>query len=294
MELGVLNLSVEDFTDEARRALKRGEIAATKALTPAATTILEIRRKLALQPAPPKLLAEALQQELHDHGVKAMNLLAEWEEEIGFESPIVLDLICNIMGKKAFLEKCRNGASAAAFTLRTTDPSEAHQERPRQEATARLFQLLEAIEAAMSMSQKCAAFTEPFREEFHLELSKVHNMLAIMRSELGEPDDGWHRPPSFQAFEQLPVLLAEARPPPPKPPEPEVPAMPPRGPNISIRMRLHGVNCEDATAKSEILLLERLADIIAKECGVPREWISDISFGSVVRQVTSHSLQDAG
>lgn len=49
-------------------------------------------------------------------------------------------------------------------------------------------------------------------------------------------------------------------------------------PGLSVRMKLHGVSIEDACCKSEILMIERCATIIAEECGIPREWITHLAF----------------
>merc|ERR1712217_482524 len=90
------------------------------------------------------------------------------------------------------------------------------------------------------------------------------------------PDDEWHRPPNYEYIEQ-PLAPIEFPPPSPMqkltpPPAPEL------KPDISVRMRLHGVSLIDARNKSEILLLEQCARIIAQECNIPREWVSHITF----------------
>lgn len=274
VELGAGNLLVEDFSEQTRRVLKRTESVAEKALRPVAATMQDFRRRLALKPSPPKLLAEALRQELHDHGVQALELLKEWEDEIASESPSVLHLVCGIMGTEAFLEKCRSSAVESAEFLRTSDPNKPTEERNRLDAAARLFQTLQAIEAE---GKSMTSFATEMRREFSSELHRVQGLMAIITPELGDPDDGWHRPPGFIYVEDRPVvdIAVETK---KQKLEPEPPKMPLRRPDINVRMRLHGVTLKDAQAKSEILLLERMADIIATECGLPREWISDISF----------------
>mmetsp|Transcript_115878 Transcript_115878/g.328402 ORF Transcript_115878/g.328402 Transcript_115878/m.328402 type:complete len:235 (-) Transcript_115878:39-743(-) len=79
-------------------------------------------------------------------------------------------------------------------------------------------------------------------------------------------------PPGAAAAEDAPAEVQEEAPAAPAAPAPETQA------DISVRMKLHGVTLEDARARSEILLLEQCARIIAEECCVPREWISHIAF----------------
>merc|ERR1712224_381331 len=46
----------------------------------------------------------------------------------------------------------------------------------------------------------------------------------------------------------------------------------------SLNMLLHGVSFEDVHRHNEILLLEMCADIIAEECNIPRECITNMAF----------------
>lgn len=94
-----------------------------------------------------------------------------------------------------------------------------------------------------------------------------------------DADDGWWQPPGFEAVDQ--PLAPEEPLPPPTPPR--TPTPPPSEkepePDIVVGMRLHGISMDDAQRTAEARLSEKLAALVAKECGIPREWVSSLTWG---------------
>lgn len=282
-ELGCTDLSVQDFVSATMREFNKTEIAALEALNPLLVQAKELRRKLAIWPPPPKLIKKALIDELQEVLDQAKKMLAADQDELGFESPPVLKLYNDIL-KEEFLEHCQNEAATAAQELRKTDPDNATEEEVRLLNTARLWQLVEAMQAEGIAG--IATATE-LSAEFESELDEVRPLIALTRPDLvmidssqEVIDDGWHLPPGFREVDQ-PIGTPE---PPYQPrvltPEPPPPPETPR-PDIEVCMKLHSVAVEDTRSRSEIVLMERCAMIIAEECGIPRDWVTHLGFQAV-------------
>merc|ERR1740121_1540398 len=50
--------------------------------------------------------------------------------------------------------------------------------------------------------------------------------------------------------------------------------------DVQVQMRLHGVTLEDVEQVPDIIMQEKLAAVIAKECGIPREWITHLALAA--------------
>eukprot|EP00931_Biecheleriopsis_adriatica_P077213 TRINITY_DN50822_c0_g1_i1.p1 TRINITY_DN50822_c0_g1~~TRINITY_DN50822_c0_g1_i1.p1 ORF type:complete len:585 (-),score=130.60 TRINITY_DN50822_c0_g1_i1:77-1648(-) len=276
-ELGRDHLSVQDFLAALLRELKRVEAEAEEALRPFDAAANELRRRLAIQPQPPKLIKQALEAELAAILDEVEGTLTKYKEELAYESPTVLRWFSSI-SREAFWNECHREAVSLAQQLRRSDPDKPEEEPMRQEWAVQLYQISEMLQAqgvaGVEASTELAA-------EFERELEQVRNLIPLTRPDLSftdqEPDDGWHMPPDYREVDQPlgtpepPFQPRIPTPPPPTPPET------PR-PDIAVSMKLHSVCLEDTKARSQIVLMERCAIIIAEECGIPREWITHIDF----------------
>lgn len=280
LELGNDHISVEDFRRAALRELRKAEASAEEACRPIEESTAERRRRLALWPPAPKLIQRGITEQLEEILKNAKPILESYSEELALESPAVLRRFSGIL-KEAFFERCFLEAAQAADILRTGGDS-ADQEEPLLHAAAQLYQLLEVLQGEGSAGM---ALSVELGTEFELQLEEVKPLVALTRPDLvfveEEPDDGWHRPPDFRHVDQ--PLLAQDE----EEQELEREATPERavsafaeGSDISVSMKLHSVAIEDTKSKSEILLLERCAMIIAEECGIPRQWISNLNFST--------------
>ncbi|CAE8651963.1 unnamed protein product, partial [Polarella glacialis] len=261
-ELGDGHRLIEDFLAASRRALWKAEAAAEKELKPIDETAQEMRRRLTQQPSPPKLIFQAVKDELDELLRHAEDILADWHEELVYESPKVLKRVCSILGRQVFLQRVLAEAAEVAQELRRLGPAyRAEAEEPRQRAACRLWQLVEIMQAEGALMPA----TE-YSVEFDQDLTMVRRFICLLRSDLVafemEEDDGWHRPLGFQP------AVCEGKTPPPTPPRQPTPEPTPRvstpRADISICMKLHSVSEEDTKAKSQILLMERCAAIIAQ------------------------------
>lgn len=228
VELGADHPSVDDFIAAARRVLNRTEKAAAQELAPHVRVVVELRRRLNVQPPPPKLIREALTQELDEYmNQTALAEVERLQQELGFESPLVLQHISAILGSGAYLERCEAQAAEAATELRQPDPgpysgpSGAELAEARMAAAARLCQILDVLEA--ERSPNCIAL----RAEFFSDLEQVRPLVAYLRPDrpgslapldgaaggdvAGEEsdDDGWHRPPDFNHINDRPLAAPE-------------------------------------------------------------------------------------
>jgi len=287
LELGSDHISVEDFRRAAMRELRKVEASAEEACRPIEESTAERRRRLALWPPAPKLIQRGITEQLEEILKNAQPILESYGEELALESPAVLRRFSGIL-KEAFFERCFLEASKLADILRTGGDS-ADQEEPLLHAAAQLWQLLEVLQGEGSAGM---ALSVELGTEFELQLEEVKPLVALTRPDLifveEEPDDGWHRPPDFRHVDQ--PLMAEDE----EEQELEREATPERAvsafaerSDISVSMKLHSVAIEDTKSKSEILLLERCAMIIAEECGIPRQWISNLNFSTEEMQSCS-------
>mmetsp|Transcript_15620 Transcript_15620/g.36883 ORF Transcript_15620/g.36883 Transcript_15620/m.36883 type:complete len:556 (+) Transcript_15620:43-1710(+) len=277
LELGSDHPSVEDFRRAAMRELKKVEVSAEEACRPIEEATAERRRRLAIWPPAPKLIQQGITEQLEEILENAKPTLEAYSEELALESPTVLRRFSGIL-KEAFVDRCLQSAAATADLLRACE-DKADQEERRLQFAAQLWQLLEVLQGEGTAGMAVAV---ELGTEFEIDLEEVKPLISLTRPDLlfmeEEPDDGWHRPPDFREVDQP---LAEEEPVEEVrevTPEPVVTAV--AGPDISVSMKLHSVALEDARAKSEILLMERCAMIIAEECGIPRQWISNLAFAA--------------
>ncbi|CAJ1443317.1 unnamed protein product [Effrenium voratum] len=132
--------------------------------------------------------------------------------------------------------------------------------------------------------------------EFELQLEEVKPFIALTRPDIftePEPDDGWHQPPDFRLLD-LPFQAQDEREEEQVAEERAQSARAREASDINVSMKLHSVAVEDTQSRSEILLLEKCAMIIAEECGIPRQWISNLCFkpGEELAAVSEFSVGD--
>lgn len=275
LELGSEHPAVEDFLRAALRELRKVEFSAEQVLAPVEEATDERRRRLALWPPAPKLIQQGITEQLEEILNNAKPSLQHYSEELALEYPNILKRFSGIE-KEAFVERCMKDAKKTAKQLRKSSDT-ADQEEPRLHAAARLFQLLEVLQgegnAGMAMAIELGA-------DFERELQEVKPLIALTRPDLlfveADLDDGWHRPPDFRLLDQ-PVAEAEAQGIDKDATQRAATPKTERS-DINISMKLHSVNLQDTQSRSEIVLLERCALIIAEECGIPRQWISNLHF----------------
>jgi len=252
-------------------------------LQPTESAAVELRRRLSTSPAPPKLIKQALLEDLKEIVDKAKETLVDTLEDLGYESPKVLKRFVGIL-QEDFFQHCQAEISHAAEVLRKCSPDNADEEETVLKNAACLFQLLEVMQAEGGPNE--VAVSTELGAEFESKLDEVRHYVKLTRPDLlvmaEEPDDGWHHPPEFRELDQplgtpeppyQPRVLTPE--PPPPPPEPQ--------PDIAVCMKLHSVAVEDTRARSEIVLMEKCAMLIAEECGIPRQWITHLGFQEAMK-----------
>jgi hypothetical protein len=285
-ELGADHPLVGDFVMAARRHAKAKDAAVLEELAPLETEVLRLRGFVEANPPFPKLMRDGYKSELSEKVTEALTRLESWCDVIGEDSLIYLRLLRSFMGVPAFMDHCQAHATELAEDLRALGPrppphlEEADVTEARAVAATSLAHWLECLEADDHQAHQAQA--APFRSEFASELRRVEGAVALFRdndrAKEEDAQEGWHRPPDFESIEQS---VPQEEPPPPEPePDPvrmarELPSM---RPSMGLKMRLHGVSFKDVNRSHELLVLERCADIIAKECGIPREWIANLAF----------------
>jgi hypothetical protein len=209
--------------------------------------------------------------------------LLDFQEQLGYESEVFVKHMRGILGP-FFVGRVAQDVETAAAELRRLGPAQdpvkildepperSDQVEARTAAATRLAQLIGALREVGDAS--VAARIEALMREFSTELAVVKPLMKLLETDGWDEDDGWHRPPGFTTVE-VPFV---APPPPPTPPKtpPRPPTPPGGGDAVKMKIRLHGVTLGDVRCNSEILLMEKLADIVAKECKVPREWLQHI------------------
>jgi hypothetical protein len=283
-ELGADHPLVEDFLSAARRAIKRSEGQAIEDLALVEREILRLRSLIEASPPPPKLMLAGYKMEMEEKGAEALKQLEEWRGRLGEDSSVYLRFLHSFMGKEAFLDYCQAHAVDVAEEIRALGPrlppqmEDAHLTECRSLSATSLTNWLEALEANGRGAQAAA-----LRHEFSSELRRVERSRDLFKDtsdDRNEEDaEGWHRPPGYEKVDQPLRPEEPARPPPAAKPIMKERELPGFDPSCSLQMRLHGVSLEDVRKhQQELLLLEQCADIIAEECGIPRDWISDLSF----------------
>jgi len=275
-ELGEDNPVVEDFVAAVKRLRGRMEKDALEELTPLFEALTKVRAKLFTDPSPPRLLFEGYTEEHEAQLAETMPVLERVRQEIGTESLEVLQMARGIMQPEGFAAKMAEECEEAACVLRRPLPAaipglSTEEGEERLAAAVRLYQLLAQLKVDDPMRASA------YQAEFQAELGPVRPCVTLLCPDVdAEDEDGWHKPPGFDVVVR-PLGQPTPPPTPPRLPTPPRPETPEPEPDVKVQMRLHGVTMEEAQTNSETLLLEKLALIVAKECGVPREWISHIS-----------------
>jgi uncharacterized protein YbjQ (UPF0145 family) len=279
-ELGKEHPLVDDFLAASRRAIKRTEDEAIEELAPVEKEVQRLRSLVEADPPAPHLMLVGYKMELEEKGSEALKELEEWRRRLGEDCAVYLRFLYSFMGKKAFLDYCQGKAADVAEEMRSFGPrqpaqlEDAHLTECRSLAACSLTDWLEALETNGRGEQATA-----LRNEFASELKRVEASRNLYMNRKEEDTGGWHKPPGFKKVD---VAFVPEEPPPPPPPPKRIMIerpLPGYDEGRSLQMRLHGVSLEDVRKhEQEILLLEQCADIIAEECGIPRDWIYDLSF----------------
>lgn len=283
-ELGTEHPSVEDFVISAKRHIKGKEKKCIEEMEPFEKEFLRLHALIHTDPPPAKLMKESYEEELAEQGKEALKRLEFWRNEIGADSAVYLRFMKAILGPEHFLDHTEALVDEVVMELRALGPrapaslEEAHVTEARTIAATSLACMLASLEAD-GRHEKAA----PLRAEFASELKRVEEAVSMFDDADEEPEDefeGFHDPPGCKPIEQREIVLE-----PPKPPAVKKGgvqlerALPGSNPPVGFDMRLHGVCFEDVRrASNELLLLEQCGDIIAEECGIPRDWLLNFSF----------------
>jgi len=278
---------VEDFLSAARRHINEKEKRCVQEMTSLETEILHFRSLVDADPPPPKLMGDHYREKMNEQCLEAMGHLENWKQEIGEDSPVYLRFMRSALGTDKFFDYCEDQAAAECAEIRTLGPRSAPSleenfvTEARAVAATKMAHLLECMVADGRLAEAAA-----LKAEFASDLKRAEEPVAIFRDKAStdtagvEVDEGWHRPPGFEAVDA--VLKVE----PPRPPTPpkeirlerDLPGMR-DGQNFT--MKLHGVDHKDVHRHGELLLLEMCADLIAEECGIPRDCIFNLSFKDI-------------
>jgi len=292
-ELGADDHIVDDFAAATWRLLCKREAELAQQFAPVEAELQRFRKQLDAPLPPPKLLAEDLEEKLAEKTIEAQAVLAEWTHELGDESTMLFDCRRRALGCQAFVDYCQTATKDAAELLAKPSPglfsglSGVDTLAERLAAAVRIWQLHGALEAASPASSGLAALVTRFSSDLQLAKRLVDLLQPSDIASGDDSEDGWHRPPGFSLVDQEPAVVQAEEGDPSfskqqqqrqqqeetDQAESELAVLP----KIGVKMRLHGVSLEDARCKSEILLLERLAGIVAEECGIPREWVSHMA-----------------
>eukprot|EP00928_Gymnodinium_smaydae_P025103 TRINITY_DN20108_c0_g1_i1.p1 TRINITY_DN20108_c0_g1~~TRINITY_DN20108_c0_g1_i1.p1 ORF type:complete len:615 (+),score=106.12 TRINITY_DN20108_c0_g1_i1:56-1846(+) len=281
VELGRDHPVVDDFVGSVLRLRAKYEKSCTKQLEPFEKNALRLRKLLNVE-GQAKLLAESYREELKETVANAQDSLEHFGIELGDESEVYSTHFRNILGPEEFPAYAFREVEKAAEKLRelgpAQDPMKILDEPPqdpenleqRMATSSRLAHLLRELRTLGGAEN--IAVADKYADEFSAELMFIAPLDAMMHPpDAADEDDGWHQPPGFRHVDIPYVPPKPATPPPPSPPRPPTP--PPPSNHIRVKVRLHGVTIDDVRCRSEILLMERCADIVASECGVPREWL---------------------
>mmetsp|Transcript_66746 Transcript_66746/g.144010 ORF Transcript_66746/g.144010 Transcript_66746/m.144010 type:complete len:689 (-) Transcript_66746:93-2159(-) len=274
VELGAGHPSIMDFVAATKRLKRRREAHCEKELLPFDEGLHALRMKIGTNPPPPKLLREGYLAQFREDHALAAEKVEDWWRDFRVESDSFLVIAERMLGKKRFLGRCEEELEERLEELRDLPAGPegltSIQFEERLCAAVRSLQLLEAMEKYGSEK------VDDFRKQLPQgDVERARPLVDILADEEPESDDDWHRPLGFRDVD---AELAPKDPtPPPTEPDDEQEDAEERKADISICMKLHGVSMEDLSkVKSEILLMEMLTDVIAKECGVPRDWVSGI------------------
>lgn len=279
VELGMDHPVVADFVSSVRRQRTTLEKAAIKELEPLLQGLEQVRKLLYADPAPPSLLAEGYREDLEEQEMQAVKVIQSWKEKLGFESLTFLQYVKDIVGHEAFILQCNSDLESICQEIRKLEP----RPPPHEEAADEVQEYLSAavrLHLLLQIAQREGSQQAAMRaEEFSQVLQGVENLAKLLDPVPDEEeDDGWNQPLGYQNVDQP---LA----PPVEPPkeasseETSPPTVEPEArPDIRVEMKIHGVSMEDARCKSEVLLLDTCAAIIAKECRIPQEWITHCAF----------------
>jgi len=289
IEFGQDYPAVCDFNAAVKRIRLVQEREFADALRTKLEVLTKLRAKVWTDPPPPRLLAQGYEEELAEYFAEAVVLLEQSREELGTESSEVLTLAKGILLPGPFAAQMLMEAGQAADVLRRplppANPGFSEEEgQERLAASVRLLQILVHLERSLQR--------DALRQEFAQDLERAHDFVGLFNVEDVIPEEGWHRPPGLELVDQPP------NPPPTLPPTPPRTATPepePLKPDVMVDLRLHGVTLEEAQQNSELILLDKLAAIVAKQCGIPHSWVSlvELSAPRSLRDVTPPSTASA-
>jgi len=276
-ELSEDHIIVEDFVAAVKRLRRQAEQDAAAELRTHLDALTEVRTKLNTDPSPPRLLLEGYRAEIEELLAMAMPVLERRRQEVGTESHEVIQLAKGILLPGPFAAKLLEECEQVALVLRRPDPP-ANPGLSNEEGEERSAAAVQLTQLLVYLKVELPKLAAAYETEFCAKLERARPTVGLFTEQPGAvvDEEGWWKPPGFDTFERP---LGESTPPPtPWRPPPEPPPTPPEvQPDMTVNMRLHGVTMEEAQQNSEILLLEKLAMIVAKECGIPREWITNIA-----------------
>lgn len=276
-ELGEDHIIVEDFVAAVKRLRRQAEQDAAAELRTHSDALTEVRTKLNTDPSPPRLLLEGYQTEIEELLAMAMPVLERRRQEVGTESHEVIQLAKGILLPEPFAAKLVEECEQVALVLRRPDPP-ANPGLSNEEGEERLAAAVQLTQLLGYLKVELPKLAAAYATEFCAKLERARPTVGLFTEQPGAvvDEEGWWQPPGFDTFERP---LGESTPPPTpwRPPAEPTPTPPEVQPDVTVNMRLHGVTMEEAQQNSEILLLEKLAMIVAKECGIPREWITHIA-----------------
>eukprot|EP00405_Crypthecodinium_cohnii_P036393 CAMPEP_0206542884 /NCGR_PEP_ID=MMETSP0325_2-20121206/10462_1 /ASSEMBLY_ACC=CAM_ASM_000347 /TAXON_ID=2866 /ORGANISM="Crypthecodinium cohnii, Strain Seligo" /LENGTH=395 /DNA_ID=CAMNT_0054041075 /DNA_START=55 /DNA_END=1241 /DNA_ORIENTATION=+ len=238
----------------------------------------EDAQKVERSPLTSKAAGKGYQEEIRDLLMAAEPALHQTRQEMGTESPQLLMLERGILLPDRFVPKLIDECEEAAAILRKPQPSAlpgtSTEEGEEQLAAAvRLAQLLEFLKAEDAVLYNNTEF-EGVLESARLWVNLFDGTRARSQDEAPQFEETeWHRPPGFETFEQ-PIKIPS--------PHPSQACDPARARAGRAEARREGP-AEDPwhhaggdIEVSDILVRERVAQVIAKECGIPQEWVSRV------------------
>jgi len=303
-ELGPDHAFVDDFAGAVKRRKKELEKECRLELTPMAAQAAKLRAPLNTDPPPPRLWVQEYVENLEMFMIEASQRIQHWTEVLGFESTIFSSGVCAIIGKDEFFTKVWAEVEETKGELhrlgppRPELPESAAVEEGRLQAGIHLHHLLAALQIAGEERR-----ARDLQQEFASVLGGTCGMLSLLDPShpgaVADPgdDDGWHNPPGWQHVDER-DLLGEAPLAPLQADQTRRKSLAKASelhPRVCSSITLHGVAGGDCQIGSEIALLHKCAEVIAEECGISRENVTNLSIFDPVAgaQIMSFNLECA-
>lgn len=267
-EMGHDHPTVEDFMAEVKRLQKKAVKEVVTELTPLVERVQSVRKLLNTDPPPPRLMADDYDEELRDALAEAIVAFERRWEELGTESKALLGLARTLLLPGPFVALMAKTSEAAAVVLRRPMPptcpgTSAEEGEARLAAAVRIAQLLAWLRAGDT------SLAIALQAEFRSELEWARPFVAFLEEPAVALDQ--ERPVAGKSLQVAAPRKMQAR----TLPLAELFADPEA--DIKVCLRLHGVTMEDTEHLNEILLNEQFKAVIAKECGIPGEWITHVA-----------------